>query len=155
MEFPRVPTGPDTDPVIPYLHSSDQRLWPHTLSEGTHQLLRYGKSWCRYSLIHFGVSSIKILRLANTRKTGLWESRASKNRNTKTMCANPFWDFAYQDFTICEDKTLASRYPGCQNTEISRFSMLYFSGTSQVRSSGDAMTRGLTSGSSGSRTLNY
>jgi hypothetical protein len=51
------------------------------------------------------------------RKTDLWESRAPKSRNAKTTCANPFRDFAYRDFTICEDKALASRCPGCRNTE--------------------------------------
>jgi hypothetical protein len=57
--------GPDTDPVIPYPHSYDRRLWPQALSEGTHRLSRYGKSRYRYSLVHFRVSSIEISQLVN------------------------------------------------------------------------------------------
>jgi hypothetical protein len=102
------------------------------------------KSRCMYSLVHFGVSSIEISCLANTRKTDLWRSRVPKRRNTKTMCASPFRDFAYRDFTICEDRRIS--HPGLPEAETPKhhnLSMLYHFGMSQVGISGVVRTKDL------------
>jgi hypothetical protein len=92
------------------------------------------------ALGHLGV-----LHLVDTQnKTVLWGSRVPERRNTKTMCASPFRDFAYRDFTICEDRRIS--HPGLPEAETLKhhnLSALHHFGMSQVGISGVVRTKDL------------
>ena len=68
--------------------------------------------------------------------------------NTKTMCAIPFWDFTYRDFTIrefggCDDRRSHIGVSQGPNFELLTLKILPCFGISTIGNSGYAMIGGL------------